>query len=168
MIKSDNKYDGFAELLKKEDAILVSQAIDSLRDAEPFKGAIGLLVSLYDRSNDSLVKKAVELFLNDVKDPSSRAEVVNEIKKPWKNSTKSVLVSSCWQSGQDYSEFTEDFASIFVEADFATAIECYTVITEASDSISREKKDNLIKILEGILPSDEKSALASDLISALG
>ena len=168
MIKSEKKHAEFSGLLNKEDPILVSQAIDLLRDEEPFEGAIGLLASLYDRSNDASIRKKVELFLNDLKDPSLRTEMVSEIKKPWKGSTASMLVSSCWQSGLDYSEYSDDFTEIFIAGDYATAIECYTVISEAADSISREKKDLLVSKLEkSSSPSDEKSALTSVMISEL-
>ena len=49
---------------------------------------------------------------------------MNEIRKPWKDDTISMLVSSCWQSGLDYSEYSMDFAKVFLKGDYVTAIEC--------------------------------------------
>ena len=82
---------------------------------KPFEGVVGLLTSLYDKSDDKLVRNAIELFMNDLKDPSSRPEVMAEIKKSWKDSTTSMLVSSCWQSGLDYSGYSDDFVKTFLK-----------------------------------------------------
>ena len=169
MIKSGNKIELLAQLLNKENTLVISGAIDSLRNEEPFEGAVGLLVSLYDRTSDDAVKKTIELFLNDIKDPSSRTEVIDQIKKTWKPGTTSMLVSSCWQSGLDYSGYSDVFISLFLSGDFVTAIECYTVISESADSISRVDKDAMIKTLEDnqAPQSGEKASLAADLISML-
>jgi hypothetical protein len=48
--------------------------------------------------------------MNDIKDKELCDEIIAEIKKPRKSSTVSMLVSSCWQSGLDYSAYSRDFA----------------------------------------------------------
>lgn len=169
MIKSEKKLSELARLLTKDNNTAILQAIDSLRNEQPFEGVVGLLVSLYNKSDDKLIRKTIELFMNDLKHPSSRAEVVNEIKKPWKESTKSMLVSSCWQSGLDYSGYLDDFVNIFLEGDYVTAIECLTVISESVHNINRSAKEKIIRIInENSLPmGDEKSVLTLELISIL-
>ena len=44
--------------------------------------------------------------MNDLKDQSVSKEIITEIRKPFKPSTIRMLVSSCWQSGLDYSEYS--------------------------------------------------------------
>lgn len=168
MIKSPEKLSRLSDLLKGRNTVITSGAIDSLRGEEPFQGAVGLLVSLFDSSEDEQVRKAVELFMNDLKDPATRPEVVAEILKSHKESTTTMLISSCWQSGQDYSDYSEDFINIFLTGRYTTAIECFTVICESTGNISRKRKDNIIKSIceNSQLPAD-KSALASVLISTL-
>jgi hypothetical protein len=94
---------------------IVFDAIISLRNEDPYKGALGLLAILFDSTNDLMIKDLVRSFMNDIKEPGARIEVVAEANKSYKPETICMLVSSCWQSGLDYSEFAGDFANIFVK-----------------------------------------------------
>ena len=169
MIKSDKKLKELSLILGRKNNLLISEAIKSLREDEPFEGAIGLLVSLYNENEDRAVRKTIEEFLNDLKDQSARSEVIAEIIKPWKADTISMLAASCWQSGFDYSEYLAEITSIFLKGDYATAIECMTVIEESAGKCSREKKDEVIRMIEDSPFSgvNEKSALTLELIGIL-
>ncbi len=169
MIKSDKKFKNLSVILSKEDSLLISESIGMLRDEEPFEGAIALLVSFYDRTEDTLVKKAIERFMNDLKDQSVTNEVITEIRKPFGQPTISMLVSSCWQSGLNYAEYSTDLADVFLKSDYITALECFTVIEESTQQLTRKKKNEIIDLIEANQPSseNEKSVLAHELISIL-
>ena len=169
MLKSEKKLKELRLLFNKDNKILISRAIESMRDERPFEGVIGLLTSLYDKSDDHSMKKTIEVFMNDIKDETMRPEVVAEIKKRWKSSTISMLVSSCWQSGLDYSGYSADFFEVFLNNDYVTAIECLTVISESAKNIPMAERAKIISnITENPLPTaDEKSALSLELISIL-
>jgi hypothetical protein len=170
MIKSEKKIKELATILDKDNNILISEAIGLLREEQPFEGAIGLLTTFYDKTEDFSIRKTIEEFMNDLKDQSASKEIITEIRKQLKPVTISMLVSSCWQSGLDYSEYSSELAEIFLKGDYVTAIECLTVIEESVHILSRAKKDEIIKILEkNPLPSVvEKKALTLELISILG
>lgn len=169
MIKSEMKLKELETILGNDDNILISEAIGLLREEQPFEGAIGILTSLYNSSDDKSILKAIEGFMNDLKDQSITAEVINEIRKPWKAITISMLVSSCWQSGLDYSDYSKDLTEVFLRGDYVTAIECLTVIEESVHKIGDEKKIELLKIIEnspaGI--KNEKTELRFELVSIL-
>lgn len=169
MIKSDKKLKEFTALLSRDNKTAITEAILLLREEEPFEGVIALLASLYNRSDEHSILKIIEEFFNDIKDHSVRPEVIAEIRKPWKTNTISMLVSSCWQSGLDYSDYLTDMAKIFLESDYATAIECMTVISESANNSSREQKDEIIRIVRESHDSytNEKNALTLELISIL-
>jgi len=169
MIKSDKKVNELSELLKKDNKIAITEAIETLRQEIPFHGAIALLTSLYNRSNDNEIRKSVADFMNDIKDQAACEEVINEIRKDWKSDTISMLVSSCWQSGLNYSEYSLDLAHVFLKGDYVTAIECLTVIEDTVEDISKERKAEVIKLIEdNPLPRvNEKSTLMLELISIL-
>ena len=80
-----------------------------------------------------------------------------------------MLVSSCWQSGLDYSEFAGDFANVFIRGDYMTALECFTVIEESVKRIPELKKKEIIKLLEKNkeTTSVEKKSLTQALIAVL-
>jgi hypothetical protein len=170
MIRSEKKLQQLAAVLGRNDNILISEAVRLLREEQPFEGAIGLLTALYDRSDDSSVRKAVGEFMNDLKDQTAAVEVISEIRKEWRPGTISMLVSSCWQSGLDYTDYISDLAGIFAKCDFATAVECFTVIEESIDQLTPGRKNELrIIISEGLdCMSDEKKKLTLELIKVLG
>lgn len=169
MARSDEKRKELASLLERDNPAVVAGAVEMLREEEPFEGAVGLLALCYDRNHGLMVDKAIESFMNDLKDKSLRAEVISEIKKDHSSRTLSMLISSCWQSGLDYSAFTLDFAEVFVRSDYGAALECLTVIEESIPVITDAEKN---KIREYILDNTKnetgpKKALAQDLISML-
>lgn len=166
MIQPEKKSRDFEEKIKSRDSRSVLKAIRHLRDEEPWEGAIRILADLYDETDDAAVQKAVQDFLNDLKYQSAGREVIAEMKKKHKTQTMGMLVSSCWQSGLDFSGYLHDFAEVFVSSDLAVAIECYTVIKESADKVSIKVKEEVSDILIEAAPSlsDEKAALANDLI----
>lgn len=170
MIRSDKKLKELKLIMAKENAAAIAEAIRFLRSEQPFDGAIEQLVSYYSRSNNTLLKKQITEFMNDIKDLSVRNEIVREIKKENSSDTIRMLISSCWQSGLDYSDYALDFAAIFMETDdYMTALECFTVIEiSASNMTSGKKKILLEKISsESVSGPDEKSPLLRELISVL-
>jgi hypothetical protein len=169
MIQSDKKLKEFKALLSGTESPVLRAAIVSLRDEEPFEGAIGLLAGLYDKTDDIPVQNAIRDFLNDIKDQSVSAEVIKEIRKPFRQETISMLVSSCWQSRIDYSEFSDDIINVFLASDYIVALECLTVIEESAFRLSREKKNEMIRYLGEYTGkfSAEKKDLTEELISIL-
>jgi hypothetical protein len=169
MIRSDKKVQNLALVLKKEDNILISQAIELLREEPPFEGAISLLISFYNNNKDKAIKKSIETFMNDLKDPSAVTEVVAEIMKPYTDNTISMLVSSCWQSGLNYSGYSKDLVAIFLKRDYITAIECLTVIEESAHDLTPENKAGLVAMIKESQTAQipEKKPLILEMISIL-
>jgi hypothetical protein len=169
MTSPQNKRKELEHILNEENFVKITGSIKSLRHESPFRGAIGLLVAFYNERDNSSVKNLIKDFLNDLKDQSSCEEVIAEIKKELKPETLRMLVSSCWQSGLNYSGYSSDFADLFLAGEYMTAIECFTVIENSVNNLTRPEKDSLIKqIREGSSGSiGEKTALALELISVL-
>ena len=169
MYKSDKKLKELEILLNKNNKTLITETIELLRNEKAFEGVVGILTALFNKSDDSEIKAAIEVFINDIKYPSVRPEIMTELKNQWKSGTISMLVSSCWQSGLDYSEYSNDFVNLFLNGDYVTAIECLTVISESAHNISPVEKDIMINTLRDnpLMNSDEKSALTLKLISIL-
>lgn len=169
MIKSEKRTRELALTLESKDDMKITLAIEALRNSEPFEGAVHPLAGCYDRNSSQAVRKAIEEFMNDLKDPGLRSEIVAEIRKDHKPDTARMLVSSCWQSGMDYSGFLAEFADIFRNSDYATAIECFTVIEEAAQSAERTDKEKIVSILENdpFPESDSRKILEKQLIAVL-
>jgi predicted DNA-binding protein len=147
----------------------IAEAIDLLRDEQPFEGAIGLLSELYNSTSEYEIRKSVEAFMNDIKDQSAAPEVIQEIMHGWKPETTKMLVASCWQSGLDYSTYTREITEVFFNSDFATALECFTVMEESVQTLKPEEKKELLEYIENksLLLKPEMSGLALELKSIL-
>lgn len=169
MIKSEEKLKNLSALLEKDNPDITLQAITMLREEEPFEGAVGLLASCYGEDHGMMVNKAIESFMNDIKDKSLRLEIIQELRKNHNHRTVSMLVSSCWQSGMDYSDYVFDFAQVFMNNDYGTAIECLTVIEEAIPSMKEKEKKRIAEYIKEKAPeqSDARKALSAELISKL-
>ena len=169
MTESDKRLKELQKKLLSDNNRIISSAIISLRNEDPFKGVIVLLAELFDRTNDAFVKELVRNFLNDMKEKATRAEIVAELVKKHKPDTKSMIASSCWQSGLDYSEYAMDLSRVFIESEYLVALECFTVLEESVSGI----KPDLKKQIKGYLDdyrgkaTDEKNKLTEALISIL-
>jgi hypothetical protein len=169
MIRSDKKIKELTDILDKGSDIVISEAIELLRLEKPFEGAIGLLTAYYNKSDDYSIRRIIAGFMNDLNDQSVCEEVIKEISNPWKPDTISMLVSSCWQSGLNYSEYSLDLARVFLTGDYVTAVECLTVIEESAQDLNKAKREEIIKLIEqNPFPSvNEKSTLTLELLSIL-
>ncbi|HEX2920872.1 MAG TPA: hypothetical protein VHO50_06895 [Bacteroidales bacterium] len=165
MVSKQKRLNELALLLQRPDAVIVTQAIELLREEEPFNGVIGLLADCYDSNKSTSVTKAIEGFMNDMKEKSLQPELMSEIRKNHKPATKGMLVASCWQSGIDYSEYCLDFAEAFLNNEYMVAIECLTVIEESSGKLDQKTKKEIIKLIDGFsdLATDEKKPLINEL-----
>jgi len=169
MKRSDTRFKELESALGKGKPLLTEKAIGSLRDAEAFEGAIGLLTAYYDNSDDPRLRRIIESFMNDVKDKDCREEIIAEIRKPWKNDTLAMIASSCWQSGLDYSAYTADFIKVFIEGDFSAALESFTVIEEFVHTLESRVRNEIIEILSKskIANQSDKAALTKEMITIL-
>jgi len=169
MKTSEKKVKELALKLNNKNSSAVMAAIDSLRNEDPFSGAIRLLADLYDSSDINMIRDHIRGFMNDLKESSVREEVIAEITRSHKPDTLSMLTSSCWQSGLDYSMWASDLALVFCKSDYLTALECFTVLEESAYTLPAAKKKELIAILRDNdnKKQPEKSVLKRELISIL-
>lgn len=170
MTSTENKRKELEHILNKANFVKITQAVKALREEVPFNGAIGLLTDYYDNTGNDSIKRIISEFLNDLKDPAKIPEVIEEIKRDHKPETTRMIISSCWQSGLDYSPHLQGFTEIFLTSDYQTAIECFSVIESSCEFLDEEKKITLISLINKALPSlgDDKKLLAGELVSVIG
>jgi len=169
MKSHENRVKELAATLSGDDPLVIAEYLSSLRNNEAFKGAIGLIASYYDQTSDRQVMRVVEGFFNDIKNPELQPEILDALGKPFSNSTISMIIASCWQSGADYSDHVDFFTNLFITGDYSVSIECMTLIAENAEAYTSEKKSEVIEKLESSLATipAEKINLARELIIAL-
>lgn len=169
MLKSEKKLAELNKILLNGKYNEIHDRISILRVEEPFEGAIRLLAHYYEETSDEGLKLVISAFFNDMKERSGRAEVIESIAAAGNPSSKAMLVSSCWQSGLDYSEFAVSLADEFMAGDYLTSLECLTVFDTCSASISDNDRKAIILSLEKEVRGYDtaKQKLAGELITLL-
>ena len=169
MIKSDRKLAELSKLLINGKYNEINARISMLRTEEPFKGAISMLAGFYDETGDEGLKLAISAFLNDMKEQSGQAEVIEALASVVNPASKTMLASSCWQSGLDYSRYAVQLADAFMEGDFLTSLECFTVLDTWAMYVSdRDRADIIFRLQnEKVKYDPAKQKLAEELITVL-
>jgi hypothetical protein len=169
MTESEKRLEILQKKLLSDNNRIISSAIISLRNEDPFSGAIVLLTELFDRTNDAYIKELIRNFMNDLKEKAARAEIIAELSKKYKPDTISMIASSCWQSGLDYSGYSMDISRVFIESEYLAALECFTVLEESVSNIKPDLKKQIIEYLDKYRgkSTDEKNKLIEALVSIL-
>lgn len=169
MIKSEKKLTELQRVLETGKPADIEETIRSLRNKEPFEGAVQLLASFYEKTEDDNTRLAISSFFNDLKEQSSTGEVIKALLAAHDTETTVMLAASCWESGIDYSEHAEALIKVFNRGDYRTSLECFTVLETCSSSIPEKNKVRIITLLEKDMANLKKDMqlLTAELISVL-
>jgi len=169
MIKSAKKLADLEKTLSTGSHHDIEKTITSLRNSESFEGALKMLALFYDKTDDKGLKLLISDFFNDMKELTSRTEVMDALTGEISQATKEMLAASCWQSGLDYSEHAVALTRIYVDGNYATSLECFTVLETCADMISDADRAQSISLLEekSEMQDDAKKHLTGELISVL-
>ena len=121
------------------------------------------------RSVQPDIKNAIIKLLDELKDQKATHQMIELIRSEKSVTVKRILVASCWKSGLDYSALLEPFFEIFVQDDFETAFEAYTII----DSNIYNSEAGIIKGCKHYLQNawsnipEDRLLLAQDLMMVM-
>ena len=127
------------------------------------------LIKLLNQNNDTNVKNDLIHFFNDLKFQEAAGEIIKALKDDNLKNTHQTLLSSCWQSGLDYSSYTNVFIDKFISGTYLEAIESFTVIENFEGKIGGELVEDSIKKLKSEINSVEadKKELLVELVHVL-
>jgi len=120
------------------------------------------LIKLLNQNNDTQVKNNLTSFFNDLKFKEATNEIIKALKNDNFKKIHHILLSSCWQSGLDYSIYINVFIDIFISGTYLDAIESFTIIENFEGKISIEQiKDAILKLKSEInnIENDKKELL---------
>jgi HEAT repeat protein len=154
--------------LSSENEGIVIRAIQDLRSGGNIH-YIPELLKLLNRTSSEPVEKELVRFLSDVKDTAAVPLILDGLRDRDLAGARENIVSACWQSGLDFSRGVELFVRLFLEGDYRTALESFTVIEESLMNLSEEKIESARNLVLGGLEkvSDEKRPLARELVKLL-
>lgn len=128
------------------------------------------VINLFNSSDSAEIKSAILKFLGDLKNKNSTNEIILALKNEKYLSIRKDLLSTCWQSGLDYSEHIGLFVDFFISGDFGVAFEAFTIIDNFEDKYEAEIIDIQIKKLKSRVldfKDTDKEALFVELMHIL-
>lgn len=116
-------------------------------------------------TNDNDVRASIIALLDDLKDEQSVPVILKVIKNGKCMNDRGAIIASCWKSGLNFSSHLKIFLAIFIEDEFTTALEAYSVLENNIPDLPRTDIDRYLKYLlenEKEIPDDRKP-LADDI-----
>jgi hypothetical protein len=155
------------DLWSGEDTIVL-KTLKKLRSVGNI-GYIPELLKLLNQANSEYIRTEIVQFIADVKKPAIIPFILSGLKDPELKEARGYIITACWQSGLDYSHDLPLFIRIFMEGDYATALEAFTVIEESAVNLSMDELAQIrILVLKDIEKvSEEKKPLALELVKLL-
>jgi hypothetical protein len=145
-----------------------NKIIEALHDIR-VNGKPSVLPLMFDllRTNPTeTIQTEIFNILGQLKDKGCIPLIITELGSGASSAFRSELITTCWQSGLDYSAHIKTFVEHFISGDYQTAIECFSVIEEWLDSsteqVVTDSKNYLLESIDQI--STEKKPLYSELI----
>ena len=130
---------------------------------------IPLIIALINEKTLPEIREAVHRFIGDLKNQEVVPILVGEIEKRDLGEDLTRMLADCWGSGLNFSNHIPVFTEIFIEGNYQTSLEAFTIIEyslhEANAQI-KEKCINLLKDKKDLI-TEEKIPLYSELLRIL-
>lgn len=129
-----------------------------------------LLINLLDKSQSEKINESILGLLGDLKNKNCTPELVTALENKEYKQIHKDLLTTCWQSGLDYSDNIELFVDFFISGDFETSFEAFTILDNFEGQFEVEKMNQLIgKLKEKIndFKGSQKEGLFVELIHIL-
>ena len=127
------------------------------------------LFRLLQPSTHEAVRKSIIMLAGEIKVQDAAPVIVDALEHTDMGIDFSQMVAACWQSSLDFSSYIPVFIKIFVEGDYQTAIEAFSVVEESMINASDAMQKKCIKILDDLAEevSQEKYPLFRELVKVV-
>lgn len=163
MIKKKLDKEWLRSLESGSSDVLVN-TLDNIRK-EGYVGYLPIIADLFIREKSTIVRDKISSIFQDLKDTQSVPGIMELLKKTSNVELKSMLLTSCWSSSLDFSEYLEDFVDIAIEGEYMQIFEIVTVVENFEHVPNKEQLDRCLKRVEtNIL---ENTDLKSEMLNQL-
>ena len=159
------------QLLKKlhsGDEELILKALSQLRSSGNL-GYLQVLFEILNNSKNESLHREMAKFFADIKKTEAIPLFIKGLENPELLGIRMAVTSACWQSGMDYSAHLDLFIDIFLESDYMTSLESFSVIEQSLENITgdeiRQKGERILQELGNL--SEDKKPLARELIGLM-
>lgn len=128
-----------------------------------------LIFDLWATTTSEEIKSYISSMVATLKNKESARYMAEEVQRERLGDYQQDLISACWQSGLDFSQYMNVFAAQFIKGNYQIALESFTVIEESLHNATKVQiescKEVLIAGVSNIFP--EKKPLYTELIKLL-
>jgi hypothetical protein len=146
------------------DTELILKALYEVRNSGSVKILPEILKLVNYRSNTEIINEIISL-ISELKSPDAVPVIARVLKERDFDDYQNAIVAACWQSGLDFSSHLKVFAELFIQGDYRTALEAFTVIEESLGNATEDEIYNCINFLREAkcMVSDDKLPLYKEL-----
>ncbi len=133
---------------------------------------ISAVMKLYSQTDAPAITHAIVALIRDLKSQAAVDSLITALQDISDQDKKQAIVAACWQSGLDFSAYIQVFLQLFLEGDYMTALEAFTVIENALPFLQDKKvlKQHIVYFKEQshrIKPASDKASLYHEMIKVL-
>jgi len=152
--------------LEGSDPSRIITSLHEIRNAGSVK-ILPVLFSLIHKKTDPDVRNEILQLVSEIKSPDAVPIIAESLDKMDFGDYLPAFVAACWQSGLDFSRHLRVFANLFIQADYRTAIEAFTVIEESIIHAGDADINECVRYLHDAecMVTDEKMPLFKELRS---
>jgi hypothetical protein len=129
MAKPDKYYTEIENKLGSGYKLEILKTLKTIRSSGKAR-ILPLVFLLLEKQPEKEITDEIFLILNELKDKNCVPYVIEAIQSTRFEKYITRLLTTCWQSGLDYSDHLLVFAEQFIKGDYKTAIEAFSVIEE--------------------------------------
>ena len=133
------------------------------------KEIVPSLIDLMSSSKSEEVKKSVLGLLYDIKYQTAVVEIINAISSDKYLNIRTELLTICWQSSLDFSNYIDVLTDIFITGNFTESFEAFTAIESIEEKLDSELVKQSIANLKSVISTidDSKKELLAELVHVI-
>jgi hypothetical protein len=149
------------ESLDPEQAI---PAIYEIRNSGSIK-MLPVLFQMIKKETPLIIRTEILNLLGEIKSKDAVPVIASSLEQMDFGEQLPGFLAACWQSGLDFSNYLPVFAKLFIESDYLTSLEAFTVLEESFPNATDLARADCLRYLRHSehLVIDEKLALFREL-----
>ena len=153
--------------LRSENAPVILETLRYI-SKEGNKDILTEVIELLSTTSDTIIRDEIIKILENLKNQDCVPLIINAIENPDYKDILSILVSSCWKNGLDFTEQIEAFTEVFIKSEFQIAFDAFTVIDNL-ETIAPHMAETCLLRLENAVEDikDDKKPLYFEIISII-
>jgi hypothetical protein len=155
---------GWITILVNPDPEKVLSVLYEIRNS----GSVNLfpvLFKMISKNSDSRIRTEILKLVSEIKSQEAIPLIAESLEHHDFGDHLPAFVAACWQSGLDFSKHLRVFAGVFIQADYMSALEAFTVIEESIPNATDDDISGCLRFLRDAecMVTDEKMPLFLEL-----